>query len=392
MKRKELESKQRVIDNLLKTFTVCLHTQLSMRGERCFFSQSQKFSFAQNKLEKSIIAINDNKETFNAHKELASNDKETININEKTIKDDIHTNVYKINCNEETDTNFDNNDTVLQVNVNDNESTSKDIPEHQNKHNVQEKISSSQKSQNAPSNEKETSKKITKKNKNSSLECKRMYIIGVATSLKSDTSDVLVSSITMRNDKELCKEKNLHYINHDKKITVKRLNGSRLHLNKKGTCILSNRFVESISNALQSRSLLRSFGENRSGSCMINEYKASCLSESNKVASLYSIRTSNLNKLVAAHLNINSLRLKFDSLAQKITGNVDILMISETKLDNSFPEGQFLIEGYSKPYRIDRNCHGGGIMLYVRADIPSKLLSTELLPMEGFYVEINLQK
>ena len=124
---------------------------------------------------------------------------------------------------------------------------------------------------------------------------------------------------------------------------------------------------------------------------MSSEYKANSLSESNKVVSLYSIRTRNLNKLVVAHLNINSLRLKFDSPAQKITGNVDILMISETKLDNSFPDGQFLIEGYSKPYRIDRNCHGGG-MLYVRADIPSKLLSTELLPMERFYVEISLQK
>ena len=31
-------------------------------------------------------------------------------------------------------------------------------------------------------------------------------------------------------------------------------------------------------------------------------------------------------------------------------------MISEIKLDNSFPEGQYLIEGYSKPYRNDRNC------------------------------------
>ena len=50
-----------------------------------------------------------------------------------------------------------------------------------------------------------------------------------------------------------------------------------------------------------------------------------------------------------------------------------------------------MIEEYSKPYRIDRNCHGGG-MLYVTADIPSKLLFIELLPMEGFYVEINLQK
>ena len=31
-------------------------------------------------------------------------------------------------------------------------------------------------------------------------------------------------------------------------------------------------------------------------------------------------------------------------------------------------------------------------MLYVRADIPSKLLSTELLPVKGFYIEINVQR
>ena len=65
-------------------------------------------------------------------------------------------------------------------------------------------------------------------------------------------------------------------------------------------------------------------------------------------------------------------------------------MISETKLDNSVPEGQFLIQGYRKLYRIDRNCHGGGIILYVRADILSKPLLIESLPMEGFYGEKNL--
>ena len=59
-------------------------------------------------------------------------------------------------------------------------------------------------------------------------------IIGVATSLKSDTYDVLVSGIIVRNDqhhkkvaevnivlKELCNVKNLYYINHETKITVK---------------------------------------------------------------------------------------------------------------------------------------------------------------------------
>ena len=91
---------------------------------------------------------------------------------------------------------------------------------------------------------------------------------------------------------------------------------------------------------------------------MNTEYRANFLSESNNVPSLSSIRKRNVNKLVVAHLIINLLRLKFDTFVQKITGNVDIHMISETKLDNSFPEGQFLIEGYRKPYRIDRNCHG----------------------------------
>ena len=110
---------------------------------------------------------------------------------------------------------------------------------------------------------------------------------------------------------------------------------------------------------------------------MNNDYKANFLSESNNMASLYSIRKCSLNKLVVAHLNINSLRLEFDSLVQKLTGNVDILMISETKLNDAFPEGQFFIAGCSKPYRIDRNFHGGGIISYVRADIPSKRLSAE---------------
>ena len=29
-------------------------------------------------------------------------------------------------------------------------------------------------------------------------------------------------------------------------------------------------------------------------------------------------------------------------------------MVSETKIDDTFPESQFLIEGFSTPYRLDR--------------------------------------
>ena len=104
------------------------------------------------------------------------------------------------------------------------------------------------------------------------------------------------------------------------------------------------------------------------------------------------IRLDNLNKLVIAHLNINSIRNKFDLLVEKIKGNVDILMMSETKLDDSFPMGQFLIDKFSDPIRLDRNKNEGGILLYIREDIPSNILSFDTLPIEGFYVEINLHK
>ena len=65
-------------------------------------------------------------------------------------------------------------------------------------------------------------------------------------------------------------------------------------------------------------------------------------------------------------------------------------MISETKIDDSFPTGNFLTGDFSKPYRLDRNSLGGGISLYVREDIPSNLFQVETKPIEGFYAEINL--
>ena len=57
-----------------------------------------------------------------------------------------------------------------------------------------------------------------------------------------------------------------------------------------------------------------------------------------------------------------------------VKGFVDVFIISETKLDNSFPGGQFFIEGYNTPLRFDRNGNGGGILLYVRDDIQAEVI------------------
>ena len=66
-------------------------------------------------------------------------------------------------------------------------------------------------------------------------------------------------------------------------------------------------------------------------------------------------------------------------------------MLSETKIDDSFPEGQFLIKGLGDPCSIDSNDNGGRILFHVREDHPAKLLSVETLPTESFFAETNLR-
>ena len=107
-------------------------------------------------------------------------------------------------------------------------------------------------------------------------------------------------------------------------------------------------------------------------------------------AKLKEIRQKNSNRLIIAQLKINSIRNKFDSLNEVIKDNIDVLLISETKIDSSFPTAQFYIDGFTT-YRRDKNINGGGIILYIRDDIPSTSLNTDT-SVEGLYVEINVGK
>ena len=105
---------------------------------------------------------------------------------------------------------------------------------------------------------------------------------------------------------------------------------------------------------------------------------------------LNNIRQKHSNRLVIAQLNINSLRNKFASLSTMIKDYVDLLLISETKIDSSFPTAQFHIDGYTI-HRRDRDENGGGLLLYVREDVPSALLKTDS-EIEAFYVELTIRK
>ena len=67
---------------------------------------------------------------------------------------------------------------------------------------------------------------------------------------------------------------------------------------------------------------------------------------------------------------------------------IDTLMISETKLDDTFLLALYLLEGFSNPYRLI-----GEILVYVN-NIPSNLikLDQKFENFEGFFIELELSK
>ena len=84
-------------------------------------------------------------------------------------------------------------------------------------------------------------------------------------------------------------------------------------------------------------------------------------------------------------------------LTDIVLGKLDILLLSETKIDDSFSTEQFKIPGFSIPFRLDRSYNAGGgpgLLLYIRSDIPSKLLNKVQVPLntECIFTEINLYK
>ena len=62
-------------------------------------------------------------------------------------------------------------------------------------------------------------------------------------------------------------------------------------------------------------------------------------------SSLCNLKLRNLNRLIFGQININSIRNKFELLFSLVSNNIDVLLISETKIDNTFPVSQFCVPG-----------------------------------------------
>ena len=108
---------------------------------------------------------------------------------------------------------------------------------------------------------------------------------------------------------------------------------------------------------------------------------------------LNNLKVKTLNKPII-DININFLENKFEPLLSLVKDKIDIFMISETKLDDTFPFNQFSIEGYSQQFRRDRNKHGGGIIIYIRDHLPCKEIKSFILPqnIECKFIEVTCGK
>ena len=85
------------------------------------------------------------------------------------------------------------------------------------------------------------------------------------------------------------------------------------------------------------------------------------------------IKIKHPKNLFFGHLNVNSICNKFVSIEELIKRTFDIFLISETKIDDLFPNAQFKIEGY-KSFRKGRDASRGGILFYINEKLKCRYL------------------
>ena len=66
-----------------------------------------------------------------------------------------------------------------------------------------------------------------------------------------------------------------------------------------------------------------------------------------RLSEIKNLRLRNVNKVVISNININLLLKKFEQLKELM---MYVLVITETKLNDSFPTSQFLMKGLEEPF------------------------------------------
>lgn len=118
------------------------------------------------------------------------------------------------------------------------------------------------------------------------------------------------------------------------------------------------------------------------------------LEDQNEYVDLFSsvqeIRNKHTNNVIISHLNVNSVGTKFSEIKEMQSQcQLDVLVLSETKLDESNKQNTLEIDGYCI-VRQDKRSNSGGIMAYISKDIPHAKGGFSMCNDEMEYMSVEL--
>ena len=180
-------------------------------------------------------------------------------------------------------------------------------------------------------------------------------IVELTLKLRTNSWDVSVSNIVSRGGqyrkkesavnyrlKHLSKEKILCYNDHRNIISTRHLNSSKLDLNIKGTKILFNNFVKAIFDILEWQPIIHNLSDSTCAHLWMRRiwkiFKEIC--------------SCNLTRTVIAHLKYECLEKQVWQSHRTIAANMFLWFRKQSLI-------VFIINVYSEPFRVDRNCQGG---------------------------------
>ena len=188
----------------------------------------------------------------------------------------------------------------------------------------------------------------------------------------------------------------------NRNISARNLGNKGLHLNPTGKSRLAKNFLSSVKSFWKAKGCPGIINDNNieperpvfdsAMPTFINDSEDQ--PEYKNLKALTNIRLKNRNRPIIGQLNNNSIRNKFGFLCSEISPSLNLLLVSETKLDDSFPTAQLLMSGFCKPYRLVRCSNGGCLLFYIREDISSRLVTECKRPenVQCLFAEINIRK
>ena len=141
------------------------------------------------------------------------------------------------------------------------------------------------------------------------------------------------------------------------------------------------------------------FSEEHDLLCTSSKHKNDCHYKEAKIKldidGLIKVRNSHPNNPIIGYLHINTLQNKIINLREIIAkAPLDVFCVDETKLDDSFPNSQFILENLQfPPFRRDRKSKWGGKLICVKQGIIAKRLENlETKFSETVGIELTISK